>query len=142
MIRTLTFRSRLDGKDPGQVSEAIRAQVGKLVRRDNTLRGVRVTVEGDVIDVALRVTGQDRWRIAGHARKTASLILATQRLPYERPLYPVQEVTEPSARSLTLTQGRVPQSRTGGRPRRRTGSATPPGSEDHPWWGDPLPQEE
>lgn len=136
MIRTLTFRSRLDGKDGVAVSEAIRAMIAKRIRTDNTVRGVRIVVDGDVIDINLRMSGVDRWRISRHARKVASYLLASQKLPFTKPLYPVQEVTEPSARTLTLEQGRTPQSVTGGRPAGRTGLSDVP----RPWWGDELPQ--
>lgn len=119
MIRTLTFRSRLDGKDGDKVTEAIRTLAERKIRLENTVRGVDVRVDGEVIEISLRMSGLDRWRIAGHARKLASYFLASQRLPYSRPLYPVEERTEDSARNLTLDQGRVPQSVKGGRGRKR-----------------------
>ena len=134
MIRTLTYRSRLDGKDGTEVAEAIRAAVARKIRIENTIRGCRVVVDGDVIEIHLRMSGLDRWRIAGHARKIASFLLASQRLPYSRPLYPVQETTEASARCLTLEQGRTPQIRTGGRGKRSSVL------EPQEWWGDQLPQ--
>lgn len=119
MIRRFTYRSRLDGKDPAKVVEAINTITDRRIRTDNTLRGVQVYINNDVIELVIRVSGLDRWRIAGSARKTASFILASQRLPYSRPLQPVLEVTEESARNRTLAQGRTPQSKTGGRPSRR-----------------------
>lgn len=119
MIRTFTYRSRLDGKDPAKITEAIKAITDRRIRTDNTLRGVQIHITNDVIDLVIRVSGADRWRIIGSARKTASFILASQRLPYSRPLQPVLEVTEDSARNRTLAQGRTPQSRTGGRPSKR-----------------------
>lgn len=141
MIRTLTYRAPLDGKDGQKVADEIRALVARRVRTDQSIRGVRVTFDADVIEIALRMSGLDRWRIAGHARKLASYLLASQRLPYARPLYPASEVTNPSARQLTLGQGRTPQSKTGGRPSTRTGPRTTPRApEDHDWWGDELPQ--
>lgn len=135
MIRTLTYRGRLDGKDLGTVSDAIRAQVSKLVRSRNTIRGIRVTGDAETIDISLRMSGLDRWRIYREARKIASFLLASQRVAFTRPLYPVLEVTEPSARQLTLAQGRTPQSVTGGRGRRK-----PPVEVPQDWWGDELPQ--
>lgn len=134
MIRTLTYRSRLDGRDGAEIAEAIRAAVARKVRLENSIRGCRVEVDGDVIDIHLRMSGLDRWRIAGHARKIASYLLASQRLPYVRPLYPVRELDEPSARSLTLEQGRTPQSLKGGRGRRN------PDRQAQEWWGDQLPR--
>lgn len=119
MIRTITFRSRLDGKDGAEVTQAIHDHVSRLVRERNNIRGVQVHVTGEVVDVALRMSGVDRWRIARDAKKTASYILASQRLPYSRPLTPVSEVTEESARNLTKEQGRTPQSVLGGRGRKR-----------------------
>lgn len=141
MIRTLTYRARLDGKDGQQVADAIRAAVAKRVRIDQSIRGVQVTFDSEVINIALRMSGLDRWRIAGHARKIASFLLASQRLAYARPLYPFSEITNPSSRQLTLEQGRTPQSKTGGRPSTRSGPGTAPqtrSAED--WWGDELPQ--
>lgn len=134
MIRTLTFTGRLDGKDGEAVAEAIRTEVASMVRKRNTIKGATVTVEGDVVYLGLRVWGLDRWRIAGEARKIASFLLAVQRVSYSRPLHPVQEVTEQSARNLTAEQGRTPQSVLGGRGRRRT---APP---EVPWVGDALPR--
>lgn len=126
MIRTVTFRSRLDGKDGELVTRAIQEHVSRLVRDRNTLRGVRVNIQGEVIDVSLRMSGVDRWRIARDAKKTASYILASQRLPYSRPLVPVSEVTEESARNLTKAEGRTPQSVLGGRGRRSRPAASAP----------------
>lgn len=134
MIRTITYRVRLDGKDPERVSEGLRTHVAKLVRTRNTIRGMKVSVTGDVLDLHLRMSGIDRWRIAREARKIGSFLLASQRLAFTRPLNPVLEVTEPSKRHLTLEQGRVPQSVTGGRPR------TSASRSEDPWWGDQLPQ--
>lgn len=138
MIRTLTYRSNLDGKDGDQVAEAIRAQVSRLVRTRNTIRGVKIVHDSEKIDVSLRMSGGDRWVISRDARKIASYLLASQKLPFTRPLQPVLETTEPNARHLTLEQGRTPQSVTGGRPRGsgRSGSAEPP----QEWWGDSLPR--
>lgn len=136
MIRTITYRARLDGKDGEKVAEGLRAHVAKLVRTRNTIRGVKVSVSSDVLDLHLRMSGVDRWRIAREARKIGSFLLASQRLAFTRPLNPVLEVTEPSKRHLTLEQGRVPQSVTGGRPSTRTARPEDPG----PWWGDELPQ--
>lgn len=128
MIRTLTYRGRLDGKDPVKVSAAVEEHVSRLIRTRNTLRGVRCSWDSEVIDVSLRMSGVDRWRISREARKIGSFILATQRLAFERPLNPVLEVTEPSARNLVLEQGRTPQSVKGGRGRKRRAAATPGGS--------------
>lgn len=137
MIRTLTFRSSLDGKDGDKAAEAIRASVSKLVRTRNTIRGVKVVHDSEKIDVALRMSGGDRWAISRDARKIASYLLASQKLPYVRPLQPVLETTEPNSRNLTLEQGRTPQSQTGGRPR---GSGRTSREEDRSdWWGDQIP---
>ena len=118
MIRSLTFKASLDGRDPVRASEAIETEVAKLVRTRNTLRGVRTSWDSEAFYLVLRVSGMDRWMIAGTARKIASYLLATQRLTYTRPLSPILELTEPSARNLTLEQGRTPQSVKGGRGRR------------------------
>lgn len=123
MIRTLTFRASLDGRDPVKASEAIEAEANKLVRNRNTLRGVHMTWDSEAFMLSLRISGMDRWMIAGTARKIASYLLATQRLTYVRPLQPISEVTEPSARNLTLEQGRTVQSVKGGRGRRRIPAA-------------------
>lgn len=137
MIRTLTYRSNLDGKNGDQVAEAVRAQVSKLVRTRNVIRGVKVTHDTEKIDISIRMSGVDRWRISRDARKIASYLLASQKLPFTRPLQPVLETTEPTARNLTLEQGRTPQSQTGGRPR---GSGRTSHEEDRSdWWGDQIP---
>lgn len=130
MIRTLTYRANLDGKDGDKVAEAIRTQVSKMVRTRAVVLGVKVTHDSEKIDIALRMTGMDRWMISRDARKVASYLLASQKLPFTRPLAPVLELDEPNARRLTLEQGRVPQKVTGGRPRRsgRTGSSGSPGA--------------
>lgn len=125
MIRTLTFRASLDGRDAARASEGIEAEAIKLIRNRNTLRGVHMTWDSEAFMLSLRISGMDRWMIAGTARKIASYLLATQRLAYTRPIQPVLEVTEPSARNLTLEQGRTPQSVKGGRGRRRI-PAKPP----------------
>lgn len=138
MIRTITYRARLDGKDGEAVADALRVHVAKLVRTRNTIRGLRVTVAEETIDVHLRMSGLDRWRIAQEARKIGSFLLASQRLAFTRPLSPVLEVTEQSKRNLTLDQGRVPQSVTGGRGRRSRPVESQTSCED--WWGDQLPQ--
>lgn len=119
MIRTLTFRASLDGRDPVKAADGIEAEAMKLVRNRNTLRGVHTAWDSEAFMLSLRVSGMDRWMIAGTARRIASYLLATQRLSYTRPLNPVSEVTEPSARNLTLEQGRTVQSVKGGRGRRR-----------------------
>jgi hypothetical protein len=137
VIRTLTYRSNLDGKDGTVVAQGIRAQVSKLVRTRNTIRGVKVTFDSEKVDVALRMSGVDRWRISRDARKIASYLLASQKLAFNRPLQAAAELTEPTNRNLTLDQGRTPQSRTGGRPRAGAGTVTEVLPED--WWGDELP---
>lgn len=119
MIRTLTFRASLNGRDPEEASAAIEVEAAKLVRTHNTLRGVHTSWDSEAFMLSLRISGMDRWMIARTARKIASYLLATQRLFYTRPLNPVLEVTEPSARNLTLEQGRTVQSVKGGRGRRR-----------------------
>lgn len=119
MIRTLTYVGRLDGKDPAAVGTAIEEHVAKLVRTRNTIRGVRVSNDSEVMFLHLRMSGVDRWRISREARKIASFLMASQRLSFTRPLNPVQELTEPSARNRTLAEGRVAQSVTGGRGKRK-----------------------
>lgn len=139
MIRTLTYRTNLDGKDGDKIADAIRAHVAQLVRTRNTIRGVKIVHDSEKIDVAIRMSGVDRWRISRDARKIASYLLASQKLTYVRPLQPVLELTEPTARNLTLDQGRTPQSVTGGRPR-GSGRTVGPADPEAPWWGDSLPQ--
>lgn len=128
MIRTLTYRASLDGRDGAVVADAISQHVSTLVRSRNTIRGVRIVHDSEAIDISLRMSGMDRWRIAREARKTASYLLASQRLTYARPLEPVAEATEQTRRNLTLEEGRVPQSVKGGRGRKRrsTPEAVPP----------------
>lgn len=119
MIRTLTFRSRLDGRDPQDIAQAVENHVSQLVRTRRTLLGVRTSWDSEVFDISLRMSGMDRWQIARDARKVASFVLASQRLPFSRPLNPVLEQTENTARNLTLEDGRTPQSVKGGRGRRK-----------------------
>ena len=115
MIRTLTFRGRLDGKDGAAVAAGIEEAVSRLVRTRNTIRGVRVVYDSEVVDVSLRISGNDRWRVSSEARRTASYLLASQRVSYVRPLEPIAELTERTHRDLTLEEGRTPQSVVGGR---------------------------
>lgn len=119
MIRTLTYRGHLDGKDGQKVSDAIVEHVSQLIRSRNTIRGVRVVYDTEVVDIHLRISGVDRWRIYREARKIASFLLASQRVSYGRPLNPVAEVTEKSPRSLTLEEGRTPQTGVWGRGHKR-----------------------
>lgn len=119
MIRTLTYRGRLDGKNPQVVATAMELHASQLVRSRNTLRGIRTSYDSETFDVSLRMSGVDRWRISREARKIASFLLASQRLAFARPLNPILEVTEESARNLTLESGRTPQSVKGGRGRRK-----------------------
>ena len=137
MIRTLTYRANLDGRDGDSIAEGIRAAVGKLVRTRNTIRGVKVVHDSEKVDMSLRMSGVDRWRISRDARKIASYLLASQKLAFVRPLSPVLELTEPTARSLTLEQGRTPQLVTGGRPRGSGRNTEPDDLTD--WWGDKIP---
>lgn len=125
MIRTMTYRARLDGKDPQAVAAAIELHASQLVRTRNTLRGIRVDSDTESMFIHLRMSGVDRWRISREARKIASFLLASQRLSFTRPLNPVQEMTEPSARNLTLADGRTPQSVKGGRGRRKRPAEAP-----------------
>lgn len=128
MIRTLTYRGRLDGKDPVKVALAMETHASQLVRSRNTLRGIRTTYDSETFDVSLRMSGVDRWRISREARKIASFLLAAQRLSFSRPLNPILEVTEESARNLTLADGRTPQSVKGGRGRRKRPAEAPAAS--------------
>lgn len=119
MIQTLTYRGRLDGKDGAVVAAAIDEHVNRLIRTRSTVRGVRVVYDSETIDVSLRISGTDRWRISQEARKVASYLLATQRVSYVRPLQPVSEVTEKTRRDLTLAEGRTAQTGVWGRGHRR-----------------------
>lgn len=128
MIRTLTYRGRLDGKDPLVLEAAMMNHVSQLIRSRNTVRGLKVSYDAEMIDISLRMSGVDRSRISRDARKVASFILASQRVAFTRPLNPVSELTEPSLRNLTLEQGRTPQSVKGGRGRRKRPAVAPEGS--------------
>ena len=125
MIRTLTFRGRLDGRDPQDIARAVETHVSQLIRTRKTLLGARTSWDSEAFDVSLRMSGMDRWQIARDARKVASYVLASQRLAFTRPLNPILEQTESTARNLTLESGRTPQSVKGGRGRRKRPEAAP-----------------
>lgn len=107
MIQTYTYRTLLDGKDGEDVEAVAAAKLDRMTKVRRSLLGYHTRFNKESFWITLRVTGTDRWRIAGEARKIMSFILASQRL--QIPGGPELIETPVNRRGLTAEQGRVPR---------------------------------
>lgn len=113
MIQTITYRTPVAGEDYEVTAQRLRNRGAEISRNRNVLRGVQVEHVGDVLELRLRVSGVDRWRIAESARKLGTFMLASEALTFTHPLQPYSVVTESNRRHLTAENGRTPREHPG-----------------------------
>lgn len=113
MIQTITYRTPVSGEDYEVTARRLRDRGAEISRNRNVLRGVQVEHVGDVLELRLRVSGVDRWRIAESARKLGTFMLASEALTFAHPLQPYSVITESNRRHLTAENGRTPREHPG-----------------------------
>lgn len=113
MIQTYTYRTPVAGEDYEAVASKLRTRVTEIARNRNVLRGCQIEHVDGVLELRLRMSGVDRWRIADAARKLGTFLLAAEGLAFTHPLQPFQVVTESNRRHLTAENGRTPREHPG-----------------------------
>jgi hypothetical protein len=107
MIQNFHFRGLLTGREGSDVVKHLSIRGQEIVKRRLELLSVRAAHGDGIVDLYLRVQGLDRWRIAQHARKFATFLLAGQGLGFNKPLQPYSVSTEGNRRGLTIEEGRT-----------------------------------
>lgn len=126
MIQTVTYRSLTD--DFETVALRLRTRGAEISRNRKVLRGLQVEQVEGVLELRLRISGVDRWRIAESARKLGTFLLAAEGLEFKYPLQPWSVITEPNRRHLTAENGRTPREHPGRGKGRDSYSACDPDS--------------
>lgn len=131
MIQTYTFTVPL--KDPATAEASatkLRGEVHRLAKFNTHLLGCVVAVATAALDVQIRYSGTDRWRIQRSVRKVVTLTLTRAQLAFRDAVF-VSVEDMPDGRALTLEEGRTPMT---AQPRTARG---PVGGRDfEQWWGD------
>lgn len=110
MIISFDYRIPLAGNNGDQVCAKIRSKTATMIRLVPRLRGATATVDGDTLLLALRIAGDDRWRISAQQRKiVASLVAQAGLKPMDIKL--VSALIEKGPGVLTVAEGRTPMAR-------------------------------
>lgn len=137
MIITFTYLVPLDGRNPELAIQSLRSRAAIMVRHVCQLRGMKVAVVEDGLELSLRFAGHNRWNITGDARRILTRLVGYCGLS-PRGTKLVGERIEKNRRDLTVEQGRTEMTR---RPRAERAADGRPW--DHiAWWGDDLTQTE
>lgn len=136
MIQTLTFRAPLGDSDPAVLPEKLRIIAKNLLKFQHGLRGMKVTIDSEEVQVELRFAGHNRWNIQRDAKRVVQHLMMRSGGAW-RQLRLVSTLTELTRRELKVGQGRT--ERTPPAPRAERERPSHPGSSE-PWWGDQLPE--
>lgn len=108
MIQVHTFFVPLAHHTFTVACEALEKAREAVCARNNSLLGMTLTLlgaQGDEIQMDLRVSGHDRWRVQNNARLLAATLTRRAGLPYKDVVWG-SVTSEPNRRHLTVAQGR------------------------------------
>lgn len=106
MVRTVTFRYSMPGKDVGHAVATIKRLALFRSRLNRGLYGVDTRIDGEDLLVSFRIDGHTYWEANGRARTEAEIVARVLRMQPGSVVLE-REQTEPSMRSLTVESGRV-----------------------------------